>query len=97
MVQSEGRRAAMLTITLFTRRNCCLCNEAHEALDAVARSHPFVLLVVDVDRDLPKGDPRASRYAVNVPVVELDGEVIFQHRIDVQTLERMLSEGARNS
>jgi len=86
----------MMTLTLFTRRNCCLCHEAHDVLDAIARSHPFELQVVDIDRDLPTGDPRKSRYAINVPVVELGGEVIFQHRIDVDALERMLSEGARN-
>jgi glutaredoxin len=83
----------MLTLTLFTRRNCCLCNEAHEALDAVARNHPFELRIVDIDRDLPKTDPRRSSYAINVPVVELDGEVIFQHRVDAEALGRLLSEG----
>jgi glutaredoxin len=83
----------MKTVTLYTRRSCCLCHEARAALDGLAAAHSFTLRVVDIDTDLPCNDPRRSHLAINIPVVELDGAVVCQHRVDVGVLGRLLSEG----
>jgi predicted thioredoxin/glutaredoxin len=60
----------------------------------VARSHPLELRVVDIDRDLQKDDPRRKRFAIDIPVVEIDGAVVFQHQVDKEALGRMLLEGS---
>jgi glutaredoxin len=83
----------MKTVTLYTRRNCCLCREARDAIESVARSYPIELREVDIDRDLDRDDPRRSRFAIDAPVVEIDGSVVFRHQVDAQALGRMLLEG----
>jgi glutaredoxin len=84
----------MKTVTLYTRHNCCLCHEARDTIESVARSHPLELRVVDIDRDLHKDDPRRRRFAIDIPVVEIDGAVVFEHQVDAEALGRMLLEGS---
>ena len=87
----------MKTVTLYTRHNCCLCHDAREAIESVAQSHPLQLQVVDIDRDLQRDDPRRRRFAIDIPVVEIDGAVVFQHRVDKAELRRVLSEGSEHT
>lgn len=87
----------MKTVTLYTRRNCCLCHEARDAIESVAETHPLELRIVDIDRDLAKDDPRRSRFAIDIPVVEIDGSVVFQHRVDAEALGHLLLEGSEHT
>ena len=78
-------------ITLFTRKQCCLCDEAHAALDRVRAAHPFALTVVDLDTEA-SAEKRAA-YDHEVPVVELDGRKIMKFRVDPDRLLRLLGGG----
>jgi len=85
----------MKTVTLYTRRNCCLCHQARDVIDGVAETLPMNLRIVDIDHDLPCNDPRRSRFAIDIPVVEVEGVVAFQHVVDPAALTRLLlDEGA---
>lgn len=78
----------MKALTLFTRAQCHLCEEAHAALERVRREEPFSLGVVDLDRDATEAQRVA--YAEQVPVVELDGRKIMKFRVDERRLLRLL-------
>lgn len=82
----------MKTLTLYQRRHCPLCRTAREVVERVRATHPFELLERDVDRDLASDDPRKARYALDIPVIELDGHVVFRHEVSADALTRLLTE-----
>ena len=82
----------MKTVTLYVRRNCGLCRLAREVVSKVHEQHPFVFEERDVERDLAPGDPRRSPYALDIPVVELDGKLVFKHEVNAEALARLLSD-----
>ncbi len=78
----------MPNVTLYTRRDCCLCDEALAVIERVRLDAGFDLVVVDVDTD----PALADRYGQRVPVVALDGHDVFQYRVAEDEL-RVALEG----
>jgi len=76
----------MPQLTLYTRANCHLCDEAKEQLDALRAEIPFDLRLVDIDSD---PDLRAQ-FTHDVPVLFLDDRKIAKHRLDRTRLRRQL-------
>jgi len=77
-------------VTLFTRHECHLCDEAREALDRVRLAHPFDLEVIDLDREA--SPEKRAQYDWEVPVVELGGRKVMKYRVDEARLARLLAE-----
>lgn len=77
-------------VTLYTRVDCCLCEDAYEALGRVRAAHPFDLVVIDLDKEAPP-EVRA-RYDHEVPVIELGGRKIMKYHVDEARLVRLLGE-----
>jgi glutaredoxin len=76
----------MTLVTLYGKPGCCLCDEAREAVALVRRDLPFELREVDVSID-----PALLReYGERIPVLELDGEELFELRVDPPELRRRL-------
>jgi hypothetical protein len=72
----------MRTVTLYTKPDCCLCDEALEVIGKVRSEHPFELEKVNIE-----ADPRLSaRYGERIPVVLVDGVEKFVYRVDEETL-----------
>lgn len=78
----------MPRIHLFTRRDCCLCDDAKAVLLRVRADHPFELTVIDVDTD----PQLAGMYGQLIPVITIDGEKAFNYYVNEKALRRMLSE-----
>jgi glutaredoxin len=76
----------MRTITLYGRPGCHLCDDARAILERVRVELPFELADVDIETD----DALHARYLVRIPVVELDGEELFEHFVDEGKLRRRL-------
>lgn len=78
-----------LRLTLYSRRDCQLCDEAHALVERL-RSEPgarFELEVVDVD-----AHPEARRsYGDEVPVLLVNGKKFAKVRFDERRLRRKLS------
>jgi glutaredoxin len=77
------------TVTLFTRKECCLCDKAYAALGRVREAQAFDLVVVDLDVEAPA--EKKAAYDQEVPVVELDGRKVMKFRVDEDRLIRLLS------
>ena len=78
----------MPTLTLYTRRDCRLCDEMKTVVRAVAATLPLTCKDVDVD-----GDPRlAQAYGRDVPVLLADGREIARHRVTAARLRQLLAE-----
>lgn len=80
-----------MTVTLYGRTGCHLCDDAREALLRVAARIPFDLREVDIEGD----DDLFKRYLERIPVVTLGGEELFEYFVDEKALEdrlRVISE-----
>ncbi len=77
-------------VTLYSKPDCPLCDEAREALDRVREPSPFELLEIDITTD---ADLEVA-YRERIPVIALDGEELFDFHVDEQLLERRLARGA---
>jgi uncharacterized membrane protein len=56
----------MITVTLYTRAGCKLCEEAEADLKALQEIVPHKLAVIDIDSD----DSLRDAYALEIPVIE---------------------------
>ena len=76
----------MISLTLYTKPDCCLCEEALAVIERVRGEIPFDLEEVDVcsNRDL------ADRYGEAVPVVLIDGDEAFEFHVDERALRDKL-------
>jgi glutaredoxin len=77
-------------VTVYTREDCHLCDEAVETLQSVADEAgvDLALEFVDVDAD----ESLRERYGDRVPVVTVGGDRAFEYRVDEREL-RELFEG----
>jgi hypothetical protein len=77
----------MTTVTLYTKPDCCLCDEALEVIERVRAQVGFDLERVDVTGDRGLYD----RYRERLPVVAVDGAEVFDYHVDEQRLRQMAS------
>jgi glutaredoxin len=77
----------MATVTLYTKPDCSLCDEAHAAIERVRGEPAFELWVVDISRD----PALSSEYGERVPVVLVDGEPAFELWVDEDELRRRIA------
>lgn len=77
-------------ITVYTREDCHLCEEATETIERVAADAG-----VEVRLDLVDVDEEPSlreEYGDRVPYVLVDGRPAFKYRVDRPRLRRLLTE-----
>jgi glutaredoxin len=77
----------MPRLTLYTKPDCSLCDEAAEALERVRGRAPFDLEVVDVSAD----PELREHYGERIPVVLVGDELAFEYIVDEAALEQRLS------
>ena len=76
----------MKRVVLYGKAGCHLCDEARAAVAGVRVQHPFELEEVDVSVD-----PELYRiYGERIPVLELDGEELFEFHVNADELARRL-------
>ena len=86
-----------LSVVLYTREGCCLCDEMKAAIEraradaagSLARV-PFELREVDIDTD----PALVERYGLSIPVLEIDGRAAFKGRLSPEDLARKLARRA---
>ena len=82
---------AMTRVTLYTRIDCCLCDQARAVIETVAHEHPLELEEVKIDGD----EDLLRRYGELVPVVLLDGRPTYEFRVDERDLRERIASGTR--
>ena len=76
----------MPQVTLYGKPGCHLCDDARAVVERVRAAHPFELREVDVSLD-----PDLHRaYGERIPVLELDGEELFEFFVDAAELGRRI-------
>ena len=79
-------------LTLYSRQDCCLCDEMKAIIRGVALTIPLELEVIDVD------DSAALRekFGAEVPVLFVDGRKAFKYRVTENALARRLRKNRRS-
>src|SRR5262245_3806415 len=84
---------AHLSVTVYTRAQCCCCHKALDLVDDYQRRHGFRVETVDVDSD----PELASKYGLSVPVVAVNGKVRFKGVVNPVLFERLLLAESRGA
>ncbi len=81
----------MTVVTLYGKPGCHLCDDARAVIQDLRGAQAFELREVDVSID----PALHARYGERIPVVELDGEELFEYHVDPVALrERLDTVGA---
>lgn len=75
----------MPVVTVYSRPGCHLCEVALEEIRQIEGLR-FDLEVVDIDGD----EELLRRYLERIPVVELDGQELYEFHVDAGDLTRRL-------
>jgi glutaredoxin len=76
----------MARVTLYGKPGCHLCDEARAVVAEVRRERPFELIEVDITFDPGIN----ARYQERIPVLELNGEEVFEFVVEPEELRRRL-------
>jgi glutaredoxin len=80
----------LANVTLYSKPDCPLCDEARGALVRVRSRVQF-----DLDEiDITSAPALEAAYRERIPVVAVEGEEVFDFHVDEPALEQLLSEGA---
>ncbi|MFB6165012.1 MAG: glutaredoxin family protein [Haloarculaceae archaeon] len=79
----------MVEVTVYSREECHLCEEALATIRTVAHEVSVPVDVAEVDVD---DDPElAAEYGERVPYVFVDGRPAFKYRVDADELRDRLT------
>ena len=81
----------LITITCYTKPNCPLCEEALEEITEARSLVPFRLEQVNILTDLGLFE----EYKNAIPVICLNGEEVFRHRVCQKELLQLLRQESR--
>ena len=76
----------MPKLTLYGKPDCHLCDDARRAVERATAGRDVVLEQVDVSLDPTLN----ARYGQRIPVLDIDGETVFELFIDAGVLEQRL-------
>jgi hypothetical protein len=77
-----------VTLTVYSRGGCHLCDDMLVGLQALQARHPFHIDVINID-----SDPRlALSFGEHVPVLAHGGIEICRHRLDGSAVTAHLAE-----
>ncbi len=78
----------MKKIHLYSKDDCHLCEVVLSVLQKVQNKIPFELLVTKIF----VGHPKYEKYKNEIPLVFIDGELVFKFNIDEEKLCKKLEE-----
>jgi glutaredoxin len=76
----------MATVTIYSKKECHLCDIAKEELKALQCDFEFSLKEVDIEKD----KLAFEKYKYLIPVIEMDGEIISTYRVNEKKLTDIL-------
>jgi glutaredoxin len=82
----ETHPDAMPTVTVYSKPDCHLCEEAMAVLRRLRRELPFRLEELDITAD----EQLHRAYFERIPVVALDGQELFEHHVSEKLMRERL-------
>ncbi|XP_069136734.1 glutaredoxin-like protein C5orf63 homolog [Argopecten irradians] len=87
MSQRSNDIPRLPVLTLYTKDDCQLCEEAKDTL--IPLSHRFQLEEVDITAPSNK---EWLKYCYDIPVFHFNGKYLMKHRVNLKDFERKLTE-----
>ena len=75
-------------LVIYTRKDCCLCDEMKAVIHQVAAHTPLALEEIDVD----SAPETLEKYGNEVPVLFINGRKAFKYRVTREELENRLAK-----
>jgi glutaredoxin len=76
----------MPRLVLYSRKDCCLCDDMKKIIDRIAIKIPLSLEEIDVDSSAEL----RNAYGEEVPVLYIDGHKSFKYILTARQLEKRL-------
>ena len=76
----------MLNVTIYSKKECHLCEIAKEDLEVIRREFDFTLEEVDIEKDTFAYE----KFKHLIPVVEVNGKIISSGRVNGKKLIDLL-------
>ncbi len=76
----------MISLTLYSRPGCHLCDEMKAVIHRVATTIPLSLEEIDISADAEL----ETRYGLEIPVLLVDGKKAAKYRVTETDLARIL-------
>lgn len=76
----------MTTVLLYSRPGCHLCDDARAVILAERARTPFAFEEIDISGD----HALELEYGIRIPVVLVDGEELFELRVDPRGFARLV-------
>ncbi|MGN7472106.1 glutaredoxin family protein [Brevibacillus sp. SAFN-007a] len=77
-----------LEVVLYGRKKCHLCDEVELAIRCLAEEFPLQLQVIDIESD----EQLHAEMMLVIPVVAIQGEIVFRSITHVVTIEELRAE-----
>jgi len=74
-------------VTLYTRKGCCLCDEAKHVVEQARARAAFDYEEFDIDGDADL----QRRYNDEVPVIAINGVKAFKYKVDMKEFLKKLA------
>jgi glutaredoxin len=81
----------MPKMTLYTRKDCCLCVEMKAVIEEITAKIPVEVDEVDIDQSIEL----RAQFGGEIPVLYIDGRKAFKFRVTAKQLERRLRRHSR--
>ena len=78
----------MIEVSIYSRANCHLCDQALEVLEQIAVEIPFAITKILIDGDNELED----KYGEQVPVIFINGKPHDVFRVDPKRFKAALAE-----
>lgn len=73
-------------LKFYTKENCQLCDVAFQIVEQVAKKLKFTLETVDITQS----DDLMMKYGIEIPVIEIDGNLEFKNKVTEKDLLRSI-------
>lgn len=80
-------------VEIYSKEDCCLCEEAKIVVQRVRKEIPFHLRVIDITAN----DALLEKFGQQVPVVFIDKRKAFKFRLEDSELREKLERARRSS
>ena len=76
----------MVNITIYSKKDCHLCDVAKEKLLEIQQEFPFLIIEIDIESD----KTAFEKYKHLIPVIEIDGKIISSYMVNADELKKIL-------
>jgi glutaredoxin len=75
-------------VVIYSRPGCHLCEEAKKVIEASGYREEYTLEVINIESDAEL----LRRYRYDIPVITINGEEAFRHRLTADEFRQKLKE-----